>query len=99
QQLIFTLFPYTTLFRSEKFAINRFDSEISWTKENKDTSHDINKPIIITALPLEGYEKKVVIDGNHRVTILYANNVSTINGFFIRSEEHTSELQSRFDLV
>lgn len=67
----------------EKFAINRFDSEISWTKENKDTSHDINKPIIITALPLEGYEKKVVIDGNHRVTMLYANNVSTINGFFI----------------
>src|SRR5699024_12246127 len=81
---ISTLFPYTTLFRSEN--IITFDA------------HD---PRVQNAIPLSGFEtvsptyqfikgllrtvKDLKIDSEHMMAI--------------RSEEHTSELQSRFDLV
>src|SRR5699024_12870599 len=70
-----TLFPYTTLFRSEEIV--SFSSVKSF------------KTIIISTSLIE--------DGTYS---LYQNNTHSgtlSNG--VRSEEHTSELQSRFDLV
>src|SRR2546421_2920106 len=61
-----TLFPYTTLFRSQKFP----DETISSLTSAPDLEHSLS--------------------GNYVRGIIMARN---------RSEEHTSELQSRSDLV
>src|SRR5699024_12730269 len=72
-----TLFPYTTLFRSQRFFAN--------LKGSKQTGKDL----FSIAIPNTG-----------------SKLISAITNFLIyfqslewRSEEHTSELQSRFDLV
>jgi|SRR5699024_5771192 len=66
-----------------KIPIRQFDSEIVWTKEKSDSSHNIDRPIIITPLPLDGPDKKIVIDGNHRISKLYEDHVPQINGYMI----------------
>src|SRR5699024_12251114 len=79
-----SLFPYTTLFRSYRVS----GPELVELKKQIDESLEkgyIRPSTSPWAAPVLFVEKK---DGTKRMCIDY-----------IRSEEHTSELQSRFDLV
>src|SRR5207249_9215618 len=83
-----TLFPYTTLFRSLcgiATYTRRFVEQLATTKTR---IRDTRKTTPGLRL-LEKYAVKVGGGMNHRFGLYDA----------IRSEEHTSELQSRFDLV
>src|SRR2546422_7676713 len=78
-----TLFPYTTLFRSGQFA--QVDL----------AAHDHVDELIIRGEPL-------LFDAERVTRILVAGNQYPSDAFRIkkqRSEEHTSELQSRLHLV
>src|SRR2546429_7398439 len=70
-----TLFPYTTLFRS--------DGEVQWQYPFKD-------------LLLESSCTPMMVDGKLLASSITAGSVLIQEG---RSEEHTSELQSRLHLV
>src|SRR5699024_12465777 len=87
-----TLFPYTTLFRS---LIN--NAGIGEQKMIDETDDDWMMYVMNTNLggPMRYIREalKIFLPKNDGVII----NVSSVNG--TRSEEHTSELQSRFDLV
>src|SRR2546422_4411800 len=74
-----TLFPYTTLFRSESFTGN-----IAWRH-----ARDFDEMLITT--PLGQGVARIVREGD-QVTLTTAEPRE-------RSEEHTSELQSRLHLV
>src|SRR5699024_12236772 len=89
--LLYTLFPYTTLFRSN--AVKGTFSE----------GFNITALPTVTAITL-------IASGTMIGKLNGDTHVTTPNGCFIenvlmspptlnRSEEHTSELQSRFDLV
>src|SRR5699024_11604320 len=90
-----TRFPYTTLFRSREyysvireyvdyFVLPRIDILRSYFR----SSNNANSRQAISA--------KNGVEFVHR----YASTSAIVNsGSFRRSEEHTSELQSRFDLV
>src|SRR5699024_12559666 len=95
---IFTLFPYTTLFRSLLATCMLFDWVI---KENHST---------ITARFAFGkvsFKKYLLQNALLYTGLLFLFDLCTMVLFHlllnermsIRSEEHTSELQSRFDLV
>src|SRR5699024_12351707 len=73
------LFPYTTLFRSQRAVMNF----VSKFRENP-RSPGINYEVIRNAR-----------DKNFRSVRMGRD----YRGIVLRSEEHTSELQSRFDLV
>src|SRR5699024_12802264 len=80
-----TLFPYTTLFRSDKNTRIRINLEKIIDLRN-----------ISTHFITEDYEAKYA--PLFQACVL--NFTNEINRFHeVRSEEHTSELQSRFDLV
>src|SRR5439155_23453393 len=72
-----TLFPYTTLFRSE---------------QSSQHSKDLIQRIILVILCTIGY---VFIN----FLSLFLENILFVRVYEIRSEEHTSELQSRGHLV
>src|SRR5438874_7565198 len=81
-----TLFPYTTLFRSK------------W-KADAETAKAANKPA-----PRPPASPEQWLTGNARPGNIFAGVVHPTLGYGIkgvvwRSEEHTSELQSRRDLV
>src|SRR5699024_11744859 len=78
-----TLFPYTTLFRSPS-SIFADSLMKSWDMPSW----------ICTVSCVQALRKWYSAAGN-RMNIFWA----FISGFGKRSEEHTSELQSRFDLV
>src|SRR2546427_7069264 len=80
-----TLFPYTTLFRSERL-VNRgrlVNTPSDWLKVS-----DIKDPGILAAIPTNGIDRVKIIP--------VAGNEAA---YFHRSEEHTSELQSQSNLV
>src|SRR5207249_11820893 len=78
---IYTLFPYTTLFRSFSLPFGR------------ERTAEINDS-------LRGeHEYKVVASVAERTAIESAERAVQLPHDGARSEEHTSELQSRFDLV
>src|SRR5207249_5708042 len=83
-----TLFPYTTLFRSGRNLLVAF---MPWEGHNYEdaiiVSEKLVKQDLLTSIHIEEYE----VDA--RDTKLGAEEITR------RSEEHTSELQSRFDLV
>src|SRR3712207_8982031 len=88
-----TLFPYTTLFRSEETALNEKEHAKLWFKylhggEIGDTMDNL---------------KDAAAGENYEWTDMYANMAKEAReeGFteIARSEEHTSELQSRQYLV
>src|SRR5699024_12086381 len=81
--LISSLFPYTTLFRSDDY-IGYYEPDTGFLYSEK---------------AIEAYKKIAIHHGatyipNTKVEKFYPNKED-----LIRSEEHTSELQSRFDLV
>src|SRR5438034_6855437 len=90
---ISTLFPYTTLFRSEYVCLGRSGPEQDRTKSPVDVCpwglHHQRAAAVIR-LDLPGLEVGAG-DGNR-------THVASLEGWS-RSEEHTSELQSHSDLV
>src|SRR3712207_6882515 len=79
-----TLFPYTTLFRSEIFELERFDENLSGYghKEDVDFTYRVHK---------RGYLML-------QTPAAVCDHFQTVTSR-LRSEEHTSELQSRQYLV
>src|SRR5207249_11251045 len=88
-----TLFPYTTLFRSQKQE-NDFKLQISNIKFGDVTG--LFREICI--LQFEFFQNPSIV---FLIISTHSSNCSSvmISGGAKRSEEHTSELQSRFDLV
>src|SRR5438874_9129661 len=88
-----TLFPYTTLFRSTV-------SFVEFLNRSKVPLHD--KPVYFKA-EKDGVALEIAMqwnDGYDERIYTFANNINTHEGgSHLRSEEHTSELQSRRDLV
>src|SRR5690606_41721455 len=88
-----TLFPYTTLFRSFIRNALWLTPQVSW--ENNDNTYYLMDSTV--------YE----VNGGKVINIIQRNHVfndpkisdQTGSWSFIRSEEHTSELQSRENLV
>src|SRR5699024_11766401 len=82
-----TIFPYTTLFRS-------YEEDREKRKIYKDITQ--HQPLVATK------RQKIGIAVVLLFFIVLVNGVTTQGWFMVemsRSEEHTSELQSRFDLV
>src|SRR5690349_22872333 len=82
-----TLFPYTTLFRSSKIGLSKTERRWVTTSDNK-------KMLVWVIYPPNFDPSKKY------PTLLYCQGgpQSALTQFY-RSEEHTSELQSRRDLV
>src|SRR5687768_17988413 len=82
-----TLFPYTTLFRSalRKFHASPFISSTHLQNESSKTS----QPTLVALLP-----RVSKVPSSHILMSVWRVGAGTM-----RSEEHTSELQSRLHLV
>src|SRR5207249_7568902 len=94
-----TLFPYTTLFRSHAqrrrlAAPRRADEDEELTVADGDVQ-------IIHRRDLAEFLRHMVVgNGRHLGSSMSHRPPRSIGGTYLsRSEEHTSELQSRFDLV
>src|SRR5699024_12197056 len=94
-----TLFPYTTLFRSHFVAFlldySSVDSfKLVWNylllDASKFSSATLSKVVPLTDQAIRYKRCKLLHDSSQTL-------ISLIE--YLRSEEHTSELQSRFDLV
>src|SRR5699024_11974998 len=81
-----TPFPYTTLFRSYIYM-------------NETTQHFIYS--LLSRIDKESLVAKTIklLNSRNHMDILFSNKFNNICTYLLRSEEHTSELQSRFDLV
>src|SRR5207249_8301191 len=94
-----TLFPYTTLFRSESFTFAITDLEALLEKEPDLTEEaqefTLSHPFFFRDHH-SGTEGSFYFQDHINPT---ANLALDLGVRFDRSEEHTSELQSRFDLV
>src|SRR5437868_11120831 len=82
-----TLFPYTTLFRSE-FVANSHGGRTPGPGKPDQGGNDPHVD--------KGWDAE---PGEHGVNQTSANHPEHCAQGRVRSEEHTSELQSRFDLV
>src|SRR5690606_40723931 len=81
--------PYTTLFRSD-VDVDRTDGMIRVeTERGREVQYEIDVPVRM-AVDVEGTNQSVRIDN-----VMAPISVESVN----RSEEHTSELQSRENLV
>src|SRR5699024_12790122 len=94
-----SLLPYSTLFRSllastvGGFAGLTYLTKFSFLEE-------LGKQYVLTARA-KGLGERQVLYGHvfrNAMLIIIAGIPAAIVGIFFRSEEHTSELQSRFDL-
>src|SRR5699024_12556451 len=87
-----SLFPYTTLFRSEEekmgFELQSFLTSVI------PTGFDLNQKMSMPSLIFVGLNLLITI-AIPVVFFIYLRKHAKLD----RSEEHTSELQSRFDLV
>src|SRR5207249_10332178 len=86
-----TLFPYTTLFRSLKVIPGEQIERLSWCFPRRVPARlmsaqgsTLTEPCFIVCAKLD---------------IVRLSSVTNCTVVYRRSEEHTSELQSRFDLV
>src|SRR5204863_4762119 len=85
-----TLFPYTTLFRSSEKRLARLLLLLAnFGKEGKQEA----------VIPKVSQETLAEMIGTTRSRVSFFMNKFRRLGFIERSEEHTSELQSRRDLV
>src|SRR5438105_10817689 len=87
------VFPYTTLFRSPTSWVPGRSQFGTWNLEPflpvQPVAEDVE----------EGSELLLLVRGETLVEAQLAEPVRTVPGSKFRSEEHTSELQSRVDLV
>src|SRR5262249_59691077 len=88
-----TLFPYTTLFRSI-----RLGREVKWVEDRREhfvsSAHERAQEHTVRV----GFDEQGRILGLD-VRFLHDNGAYTPYGIIVRSEEHTSELQSLTNLV
>src|SRR5699024_11948759 len=95
---IYTLFPYTTLFRSLEFFCKP-GTDMEWFEYWRNFCRNwlLNLGMKEESLRLRDHSKEELS--------FYSTGTTDIEFLFpfgwgeLRSEEHTSELQSRFDLV
>src|SRR5207249_11156047 len=86
-----SLFPYTTLFRSLGGALG--------LQDDAPAHHDVPAPLVeLDDLELVALAEELV-DVGHPAQRDLAAGEEGVHPHDVRSEEHTSELQSRFDLV
>src|SRR3989440_11541693 len=91
-----TLFPYTTLFRSLRPRART--GRTARGDQRRAPAHPEVDPLVATlsadfALPLRSFELRLALHVERTVALVGPS------GATVRSEEHTSELQSRSDLV
>src|SRR5699024_11768084 len=84
-----TLFPYTTLFRSPNVYYNSGRSQF-WLQRRG--------AILENVIVQSGYQSRQIFCSFHNVHVRKWPSIY-VKKRRDRSEEHTSELQSRFDLV
>src|SRR2546429_5431048 len=82
-----TLFPYTTLFRSHR----------SCPHASRGIGHE-TRPLHLESASREHSVRSLTLASSHRDRALVGRGRSDIQPV-VRSEEHTSELQSRLHLV
>src|SRR2546428_10993334 len=91
-----TLFPYTTLFRSRILAPERIREELESYNEQIPGTGELSATLLIEVT--DPAKVKEVLDGLKGID-RGATVALRVGTHFLRSEEHTSELQSRSDLV
>src|SRR5699024_12172490 len=94
---IFTLFPYTTLFRSYDSISASFYVDFTQYETICDVGAGAGFPSIPLKICFPHLQVTIVDSLNKRITFL--THLAEQLQLDHRSEEHTSELQSRFDLV
>src|SRR5205085_4924112 len=87
-----TLFPYTTLFRSEVAVRVGVDDRVAHAELVEERALRERVVVLVQALGPESHE----VAREHRVDVTVAADRV---GLPLRSEEHTSELQSQSNLV
>src|SRR5690606_41520520 len=91
-----TLFPYTTLFRSNLVTARNITADLQG-----DYPWSENHPLLLSNVKVETLGGKITLQQlrmpQHDPALLRVDNISSSE--LIRSEEHTSELQSREKLV
>src|SRR5699024_12651045 len=94
-RLATSIVPYTTLFRSHQGKTAPCAQLL--------VANQIKKVVIAVQDPnplVSGKGIKILEDGGAEVVVgVLEKQATALNKRFFRSEEHTSELQSRFDLV
>src|SRR5207249_10617900 len=94
-----TLFPYTTLFRSAKAS--SYATGCSLLREGRAIEVDVERDDL--AIPYSKYLGYMALErrqlGPLKLVSSQGAHSVPVNKQISRSEEHTSELQSRFDLV
>src|SRR5699024_12065439 len=89
-----TLFPYTTLFRSF-----HFDSSGSG-KSNESSAINAKMGPLFPCMSIESVSPRIGLSYKYSIKFVPLISVGSLSiATAARSEEHTSELQSRFDLV
>src|SRR5699024_11536809 len=89
--LLSSFFPYTTLFRSVDYGIPLGAIDFNWVGRIACSRQCVSTSLNGEALTRRKTKKSVILWTGW--------GVRTSVRFVIRSEEHTSELQSRFDSV
>src|SRR2546430_10469189 len=86
-----TLFPYTTLFRSDWKPVASFPEESGFRKKKAEKSRGSSARFLIGSMPVPLHEPPTLM----RIVPIEV----CISSASRRSEEHTSELQSQSNLV
>src|SRR5206468_10679244 len=93
-----TLFPYTTLFRSPLPLAVAETGTLPYLAR-KTGPAAVAAPVRAANLPVGVFPASRGKEALARVRELYAATRPCVDAIDVRSEEHTSELQSRSDLV
>src|SRR5207249_10631992 len=94
-----TLFPYTTLFRSVWGSVRTFPGSIVRIAPGPNPSETALAEIYNVPLPGFGIRGADIDKQGVVWASLASGHLASFDRRKCRSEEHTSELQSRFDLV
>src|SRR5437773_9729106 len=86
-----TLFPYTTLFRS-------VDENLKLAERDAEPRYDLVYDLF-PELKQRGRQRAGTLSGGQQQMLAIGRALLNDNRLLLRSEEHTSELQSHHDLV
>src|SRR2546430_10020675 len=90
-----TLFPYTTLFRSEELRTCGFDGRVVLIGAEPERPYE-RPPLTKDYLRGESERDQAHV---HPEDFYAQQEIELVTGVAVRSEEHTSELQSQSNLV